>query len=550
MENNMSFADELRIIQTQVDASTQKKPKTATAPAPTGFFILDLFGSYSKAERLHIQDKTCEIYIQNGDDYILWKGQRPEAKTLPDVEGNQDLPVSVVADQFSDMRMASAFAQMFTGLIMFWSEIGKWLIFDGHRWTTDAPGGAFPFIRKMIESLYQRALDCEYAQRADMLKAILKLEDHPRQVTILSAAKVRPELIVTSAGLDQHHMLLTVSNGTIDLESGELRTSRADDYMTRMTEIEYDPEAKCPLFLAFLNRIFDDNEDITSYLQRFAGYLLTGRTGEQILLFFYGLGCNGKSVLANVLGALLGDYASTAGSDLLMARDNKGSSNDVAALRGARLVKVSEFDDGEKLAEAQIKTLTGGDSVTCRHLYQEFFTYVPTYKILLIGNHRPKIRSTDFGIWRRLHLLNFGVTIPEEERDPHLQEKLIAELPGILAWAVGGCLNYQKEGLAAPDEVRAAVDEYRNSEDVFAAWLNDSCTLGKEFTTTSADLLTSFIDYSKWRGTTSKKLGQMLSDASFIKEKSNGVIRWRGLGLPQAAAGRHWQEKDDDIRPF
>lgn len=476
----------------------------------------------------------------------LPKKPRPEPMPAKTTGDQGCLPVSVVADQFSDMRMAAAFAQMFKASIRYWPEIGKWLIFDGRRWTTDAPGGAFPFIRRMIEDLYQEALAREFGLRAETLKAISKLEAHPRQETILAAARARPELIVNAADLDQHPMLLTCNNGTIDLTTGTLKPHKADDFVTRMTPITYDTCEECPLFMKFLNRIFDGNEDVIGYLQRFAGYCLTGMTAEQILLFFYGLGCNGKSVLANMLGALMGDYSSTAGSDLLMARDNRSATNDVAALRGSRFVKVSEFDDGERLAEAQIKTLTGGDSVSCRFLYQEHFSYVPTYKILLIGNHRPKIRGSDHGIWRRLHLINFGVTIPEEERDPHLQDKLMAELPGILAWAVQGCLEWQKIGLAAPEEIKAAVDEYRKSEDVFNQWLDDCCLRGDHMITPAADLLKSFVDFSKWRGTTSKKLGQMLSDSGFTKEKA-GTIRWRGLGLIETTSHGHWQDKDNDV---
>jgi putative DNA primase/helicase len=335
-------------------------------------------------------------------------------------------------------------------------------------------------------------------------------------------------------------MLLTVLNGTIDLKTGRLQPSRAEDFMTRLVPIEYDLEANCPLWINFLDRIFDADYEVIDYLQRFAGYCLTGRTGEQVLLFLYGLGCNGKSVLANVLGALLGDYSSTAGAELLMARDNRNATNNVAALRGARLVKVSEFDDGERLAEAQIKTLTGGDPVTCRFLYQEHFTYTPSFKVLLIGNHKPKIRGTDHGIWRRLHLLPFRVTIPEEERDPHLQDKLMTELPGILVWAVHGCLEWQKTGLNPPEKIKAATAEYRKSEDIFDLWLDDCCVKGEHMTATAADLLASFVDFSRWKGTTPKKLGGMLTDAGFSREKSNGAIRWRGLGLIPAACNPHW----------
>jgi putative DNA primase/helicase len=479
------------------------------------------------------------------------KRPKPEPAQAIKTGNHNQLPVSVMADMYTDMRMAAAFAGMFKEDIRYWMEIGKWLIFDGRRWTTDAPGGAFPFVRRMIEVLYRNAMDCtDFVQRADMLKAIMKLEAHPRQETILAAARTRPELIITAAELDQHSMLITVNNGTIDLHTGTLQPHRAEDFMTRLVPIAFDQNAQCPLFLTFLERIFDGNHHIIDYLQRFAGYCLTGLTGEQVLLFLYGLGCNGKTVLANVLGALLGDLASTATADLLMARDNRSASNDIAALRGSRLVKVSEFDDGERLAESQIKTLTGGDPVTCRFLYQEHFTYTPTYKILLIGNHKPKIRGTDYGIWRRLHLLNFHVTIPEDERDPHLQDKLIAELPGILAWTVQGCLDWQRIGLDPPEEIKAATADYRKSEDIFDQWLDDCCVKGDHLITLASDLLESFITFSKWKGTTPNRMGRMLAEAGFTREKSCGIIKWRGLGLIETTDNRHWQEKANDDRPF
>lgn len=476
------------------------------------------------------------------------RAKKPTPLAVPAIATGDDaaLPVSAIANQFSDMRLSSVFAKMFSEELRYWPEVGKFIIFDGCRWTTDAPGGAFPYIRKMIESLFQKAAEnSDYAVRQDMLKAIFKLESHPRQETLLAAAKTRPELIISAAELDQHHLLLTASNGVIDLQTGQLRPCRADDFITRMTPIEYDPAAKCTLWIAFLNQIFESNQSVIDYLQRFIGYCLTGLTTEQVLLFLYGTGANGKSVLANILDALLGDFASSATSDLLMARDNRGASNDVAALRGARLVKVSEFEESDRLAEAQIKTLTGGDQVSCRHLYQEYFSYTPTYKILLIGNHAPKIRNTDYGIRRRLHRLNFQVTIPPEERDPRLQDKLLKELPGILAWAVQGCLAWQKQGLAAPEEIKSAVEEYLRSEDIFSQWLDDCCNRGEQFTTPASDLLESFIVFSKWKGTTSTKLGKMLSEAGFIREKSSG-IKWRGLSLLQAAKKHHWQDRADE----
>ncbi len=442
------------------------------------------------------------------------------------------LPSSAVADQFSDMRVAEYFAKMFGDRVRYWPEAGKFLTFNGKIWTTDAAGGAYPLVRAMIERLYRWAIDSpDYAARQDMFKAIAKLEAHPRQTTILEAVAKIPELIVTAANLDQNPMLLAVENGTLNLETFDLQPHSASDFITRKVNVRFNPLAQCPRWLAFLDRILAGNQELISYLRRWFGYCLTGRTGEQVLLFLYGTGANGKSVLANILDALLAEFARTAGSDLLMIRADRNASNDVAALRGARLVKVSEFDEGARLAEAQIKTLTGGDPVTCRHLYREFFTYVPCFKILLLGNHKPKVTGTDNGIWRRLHLLHFGVTIPPEERDPYLQDKLLAELPGILRWAAEGCCEWQRTGLNPPDEIKAATDEYRQSEDVFDEWLQECCSRGEWSTASAADLLKSFAEYSGWRNVSPQKLGRLLSAANFTREKSNGVIFWRGLAL-------------------
>lgn len=503
---------------------------------------------------------TFELFTRTeSGEYLEYDGPRPvievaekKQKPTPALLGiepadAEPLPVSTVEDQFTDMRMAAVFSAMFKHVLRYWAESGKWLVFDGIRWTTGAPGGAHVYIRKMIESLYKMAVDCaDYVQRAGMLKAILKLETHARHEAILSCARTRPELIATASSLDQHRMLINVLNGTLNLETVSLQPHNADDLMTRTIHLEYDPNAKCPQFIAFLHRIFDGNQDIISFLQRFIGYCLTGRTTEQVFLFFYGLGANGKSVLLNIIRELFGDFASTANSDLLMVQDSRGATNDIAALRGARVVTISELNDGARIDEARVKSLTGGDPVTCRFLFKEPFTYIFEGKLFLAGNYKPKVKGTDHGIWRRKLLVPFEVTIPEEERDPYLQDKLTKELPGILVWAVQGCAEWQRVGLKPPEEVKAATAEYRQQEDVFAQWIEECCITGDHMMSTAHDLLASFIDYSKWKGTTSTKLGRMLAAAGFIRDRATGSSRWRGIGLTTATDNRHWQDRNDD----
>jgi putative DNA primase/helicase len=220
-----------------------------------------------------------------------------------------------------------------------------------------------------------------------------------------------------------------------------------------------------------------------------------------------------------------------------MHRNNRGGSNDLAALRGSRMVKISELNDGDRVDEAIIKSLTGGDRITCRFLYGEYFQYTPSFKIVMLGNHKPKIRGRDLGIWRRIHLLPFSVTIPEQDRDPDLLSKLLAELPGILTWAVRGCLEWQRIGLQPPNTVLAEVEAYRKREDIFSQWIDECCVSGNELTTPAKELMESFVEFSNWRNISPQKFGRMLAEAGFIREKV-GTISWKGISLNSGQYGR------------
>ena len=435
-------------------------------------------------------------------------------------------PPSIVTDS----RAADYFAETISE-VKYWQETKKWLVYDGTRWTTDAPGGAFPAIKTVLADMYEHARSFgDEEQRTNLLKQIIKLESHSRQCQILAAASNVPKAIVTGADLDRDPWALNCRNGTLDLKTGELRQHKKSDYITRLVNIDYDPAAVCPTFDAFINRIMQGNPNLVNYVRRFIGYCLTGETTEQTLVFFYGTGANGKTTLLTIIEQLLGDFSSTSSADLLMQRDHRGTGNDLAALRGARVASISEFNDSEQLDEARIKTLTGGDSVSCRFLYGEFFSYRPQFKIILVGNHKPRIRGRDLGIWRRIHLLPFKEQIPESERDPHLVEKLRAELPGILAWAVRGCLEWQEAGLVAPDEIKNEVQEYKHSEDILSQWIEERCKVGHQFQAAPKDLLNNFQEFSNWRNLSAQKFGRMLAEAGF--EKAAGGNRyWRGLDL-------------------
>jgi putative DNA primase/helicase len=266
-----------------------------------------------------------------------------------------------------------------------------------------------------------------------------------------------------------------VLNGTLDLRTGELRAHRRGDLLSKLVRIAYDPTALCELWDGVLWQWLDGSEELYSYVQRMVGYLLTGLTVEQVLHFLHGRGLNGKSVFAETLVEVLGDYAIVASPELVMVRRHSGIPNDIARLRGARLVVMNETNQEARFDEAKLKDLTGSDRLTGRFLHQEFFDFQPTHKLLIRGNHRPAIAGTDEAIWRRFRLVPFTVQIPPGEQDRRLVEKLRGELPGILRWCVDGCLAWQREGLAPPESVVAAVREYRTESDLLGRFIVEHC---------------------------------------------------------------------------
>ncbi|MDR3630095.1 MAG: phage/plasmid primase, P4 family [Desulfocapsaceae bacterium] len=441
---------------------------------------------------------------------------------------------------FTDTRVARFFTLQANGLIKYWPDRGHFLVFDGTRFNATFPGGPFTFIKEMVAALTDQArLIPGETERIGKLKDLLKLESHQKQCAVLESAKNIPELIVTSAMLDSDPMLLNVLNGTIDLKKGRLLAHNPADLITRRIDMEYDPEATCPVFLAFLEKIMGGNARLISYLQRWLGYCLSGMTSEQVLLFLFGKGRNGKTTLVNIVRELLGEFATTADGGIIL----NGTGNDLnslatlAGLRGTRLVTLNEINDGDRLNEAAVKNFTGQDEISCRFLHQGFFSYRPQFKLLLFGNYKPNIRGRDYGVWRRIHLLNFGVTITDAECDPHLDQKLRNELPGILTWAVKGCLAWQKMGLNPPCEVKAAVDEYKRAEDMLQSWIDEFCEIGPQFSERPQALLSSFINFSHWKSLNPNKFGRMLSDAGFEKSKSGGDRRWSGIRLNQQING-------------
>jgi P4 family phage/plasmid primase-like protien len=292
--------------------------------------------------------------------------------------------------------------------------------------------------------------------------------------------------------------------------------------------------------MQFLEQIFDNDRALIDWLQRFCGYLLTGSTQEQMFLFCYGLGANGKSVFIKVLEHILGDYSRAIASETLSEskRQAGGATPDLAALIGARLVLCSETEDNTALAESLVKSLVSGDSMAVRQLYAAPVQFTPNFKLVMAGNHKPIVRGNDYGLWRRVRLVPFNRTFSPEERDPHLLAKLKAEIPHILAWMVAGCIAWQRQGLTdTPAAIRQATDAYQVDQDLTGRWL-DECTVSLPHgETASGDL---YANYKAWsldnglRPASAVALGRRLSERGYIVRQSHGKRLWCGLTLTDA----------------
>ena len=253
-----------------------------------------------------------------------------------------------------------------------------------------------------------------------------------------------------------------------------------DELITKLAPVTFDPEAPCQNWNAFLNRVTDGRPDLSAYQQRMVGYTLTGDTSEHCVFLQHGTGRNGKTTFNETVSAMMGDYARKTETKTFLNHKNEGIRNDVAALKGARLVTAAEVGTGRRLNEQLVKEATGGDTLTARFLYGEYFEYRPEFKIFLSCNHKPEIRGQDEGIWSRVRVVPFDVFIPPAERDKKLPAKLRLELSGILNWALAGCLEWQQNGLQEPQEVLVATGRYREDMDPLGPFLTDCCVTPSE----------------------------------------------------------------------
>ena len=423
---------------------------------------------------------------------------------------------------------------------------GAWVVYDGRRWKRDATGEPMRRVKESVRSMYPEAAAID---NDDERKAAVSWAKHSEAAKVrantLKLAESEPGVPLLPEQVDADPFLLNVLNGTVDLRTGQLHPHRREDLLTKLAPVAFHPDAECPAFLAFLERVVPD-ETVRRFLQRAIGYSLTGDTSEQCLCFLHGRGANGKSTLLAILQEILGDYARQAAPELLTHKSRDRHPTELADLFGARLVTSVEVDEGKRLAETLVKQMTGGDWMKARFMRGDFFEWTPTHKLFLAANHRPVIRGTDYAIWRRIHLVPFEVTIPKEERDPQLPTKLLAEASGILAWAVRGCLEWQRGGLGVPKVVEDATAAYRAEQDVLADFLTECCILDPQASVTSKQL---YKAYGEWceqggeRPISKTAFGIRLTERGFTQDRcgKDRARSWLGLrlrGLDEPFGGR------------
>ena len=436
--------------------------------------------------------------------------------------------------QFSDITNRDFFIKAYSEKVRYCISWNKFLIWNGTCWQIDTRGRVeemcVDFIHKMYRAL--RSID-DLQLKILFEKHLVRSENYRRIQGMVGLLKMSKDIKVEDFEMDKDHLLFNTQTQTINLRTGKIRDPSNKDLITNKSNFVFQKDAMCPTWNLFLQQIFNNDNDLIRFVQKAMGYALSGDVSEQCLFILWGTGANGKSTFLNVLHHLFGDYARSTMIETFMKK-NSEQSNDLARLKGARLVTTSEIEQGKPLSESLIKTVTGEDELTARFLYGEYFSFKPTFKIFMATNHKPKIRGADNGIWRRIKMIPFTVTIPPEQRDKKLTEKLIAENSGILNWLIKGYAMWKKEGLEEPDAVRQANEEYRMDMDAVGTFVTDCFEIDASL---KWRLHTKILyeTYMKWCVKNNEKimsqkwLALRMQEKGFKRLATNGQRMWLGL---------------------
>jgi len=440
--------------------------------------------------------------------------------------------------QFTDSTNAMRLIKLHGRDIRYNSAWKKWVVWNGKFWEMDE-GNVLVHEKglEMVRNIYDDLLKtADYRERIEIEKAAILSESVRRRKAFVEASTWVSALRIKTDELDPNPWLLNVKNGTINILNREFREHRQEDMITKIANVNYDPNADCPMWKNFIREILDYKADIIKFVQTAAGWSLSGDVSEQTMFILYGTGANGKTTFLNTIMRLLGDYAIATPTETFMKKNGDSYTNDVARLRGTRFVTTTEVEQGRRMSEPLIKKITGNDEMTARFLYGEFFNFMPTFKIFMATNHKPVIKGTDHGIWRRIKLIPFTQRIPEEKQDKHLELKLREEASGILNWLLEGMANWSKEQLKPPKAVLFATDEYRGEMDVIGNFIQEKCEQKKELSIVIKKLYKAYSDWceeNNEHAVSERFFTLRLKEMGFEQDRTSTERFWVGVGLAE-----------------
>ena len=437
--------------------------------------------------------------------------------------------------RYTDIGNAEKFVECHGDNLRYCYELGTWLSWNDDYWIIGDKASVERKAENTIRSFSNEVDNFSDSRDREMCLNWIRRSGNRSHIKAMYE-QARHRLCIDHGKLDTEQDTINVCGNIIDLRTGDIRRIQRQDYITKSMDTEYEPLASCPQFEAFLNRIMNSSTELIGYLQRAVGYSLTGHNREQCFFIAHGTGANGKSVFLNLIRKLMGSYAlTTPMTSLVGVKHSSGASNDIARLRGARFVSASEGEANQKLRESLIKQLTGGDTISARFLFQEFFDFTPTFKLWMATNHKPQVSGADPATWRRIHLIPFNVVIPPAEQDGELLSKLENELPGVLNWAIEGSVDWYRNGLMPPPEVLAATEQYRSEMDGFSRFLDDGLVTERVGGWVSkADL---YAVYNQWcvdeglEALTKNDFGTRMNQRGYEEGRRNSVRYWRDVEI-------------------
>jgi len=437
-----------------------------------------------------------------------------------------------------DIGNAERFVQQHGKHIRFCPELKAWFIYTDGLWEMQQSKTLlYQMVKQTIQSMYEEVKreGLSSDQKQDLIKHANASSSKSRMNAMLDLASLEASVQVNVNLFNKNLWQLNCANGTLNLQTKELQDHQSSDFITKKIATTYNRDAAFPEWDRLLKKAMNNDQEKIDFLQRILGYAITGETSEQCLFIFHGAGANGKSTIIEAFRDLLGEYAMNMSAESLL-QSKAMIRNDIARLDGARFVSAVEIGMDKKLNESLIKQLTGGDQVTARFLYRENFEFKPEFKLVIAANHKPEIKGVDNGIWRRIYIIPFDVTIPSEEIDKDLPAKLKQDLPGILAWAVQGCYDWQEQGLNPPDSIRSATKDYRAEMDIIGEFIEDFCETKAEQRTSLGDLFTKYQEWSDQAcqdALGKKEFGNLMRQKGFSQQKSGDVRYWTGISIKE-----------------